>query len=98
MIEFAKNFKLSLQGGAYLLLFIIVSAFIIFAIYKFFEEGGDPVILFMIVFAIIMAFFIWQIIRIDNLSYLETAPITEIEKMDDDYLEINSFSKFIYDE
>lgn len=99
MIELTENFKLSLQGGAYLMLFIIVLAFIIFAIFVFFEEGGDPVILFMIVFAIIIAFFMWQIIRIDNLSYLETAPITEIEKMDDNYLEenkdaIKSFKKY----
>ena len=41
----------------------------------------------------------WQLIRIDNLSYLETAPITEIEKMDDNYLEenkdvIKSFKKY----
>ena len=99
MIELTKNFKLSLQGGAYLLLFIILSAFIVFLIYVFFQEGGDPIILFMIVFVIVITFFIWQIIRIDNLSYLEKASITEIEKMDDNYLEenkdaIKSFKKY----
>lgn len=99
MIELIKNFRLSPQVGAYLMLFTIVLAFIIFAIFIFFEESGDPVILFMIVFAIIIAFFMWQIIRIDNLSYLETASITEIEKMDDNYLEenkdaIKSFKKY----
>lgn len=99
MIELTENFKLTPLGGAYLLLFIMVLAFIIFAIYIFFEEGGDPVILFMIVFAIIIAFVMWQIIRIDNLSYLETAPIIEIEKIDDNYLEenkdaIKSFKKY----
>ena len=53
----------------------------------------------MIIFAIIIAFFIWQIIRIDKVSYLETASIIEIEKMDDNYLEenkdaIKSFKKY----
>lgn len=99
MIELTKNLRLSPPGGAYFLLFLIVLVFIVFLIYVFFEEGGDPIILFMIIFAIIIAFFMWQIIRIDNLSYLETASITEIEKMDDNYLEenkdaIKSFDKY----
>lgn len=99
MIKFSEHFGLSPLGIGYFILFIILSAFIIFAIYDFFEEGGDPIILFMIIFAIIIAFFIWQIIRIDKVSYLETASITEIEKMDDNYLEenkdaIKSFKKY----
>lgn len=99
MIKFSEHFGLSPLGIGYLILFIILSAFIVFLIYEFFEEGGDPNILLMIVFAIIIAFFIWQIIRIDKISYLETASITEIEKMDDNYLEenkdaIKSFKKY----
>lgn len=89
MIKLTENFRLSPLGTGYLLLFLILSVFIVFAIYNFFEEGGDPNILLMIIFAIIIAFAIYQFIRIDNLSYLETAPITEIEKMDDNYLEEN---------
>lgn len=89
MIKITENFGLSPLGGAYLLLFIILSAFIVFLIYEFFEEGSDPVILFMIIFAIIIASFIYYIIKIDKVSYLETASITEIEKMDDNYLEEN---------
>lgn len=99
MIKLTENFRLSPLGIGYLILFLILLVFIIFAICEFFEEGGDPIILLMIVFAIIIAFFIWQIIKIDKVSYLERASITEIEKMDDNYLEenkdaIKSFKKY----
>lgn len=89
MIKFSDNFGLSVHGGAYFLLFIVLLALIIFSIYEFFEENGDFSILLIIVFEIIIAFFIWQIIRRDKLSYLETASVTEIAKMDDNYLEEN---------